>query len=67
MNQPQYPPINLSSELTQALAMEEYHRDQLIWWKSRREFLETQLPINNPFYDFIQEIPDNDNTETIKG
>lgn len=67
MNQTQSP-INLSAELTQALQMEEYHREQLLWWKNRREFLESQIPINNPFYDFIQELPDNgDNSETIKG
>lgn len=59
---------NLSSELTQALDMEEYHREQLLWWKKRREFLEQNIPINNPFYDFIQELPDNgDNSEAIKG
>ena len=61
-----HPVIDLSEELSQALAMEEYHREQLIWWKQRRQFLEQHIPTDNPFYDFLQELPDNDDTEAFQ-
>lgn len=61
---PTQPPVDLSQELTQALAMEEYHREQLLWWKKRRSFLESQIPTDNPLFDFIMELGEDDNSET---
>lgn len=59
----QQPAVNLSEELSQALAMEEYHREQLIWWKQRREYLEQQIPTSdNPLIDFIRKM-DNDQSD----
>lgn len=55
---------SLSAQLDQAAAMEAYHREQLIWWKRRRKWLETQIP-NDSFKELIEELlSDDSNTFT---
>jgi len=43
----------LSNELDEALQQEEYHRDQLLFWKSRRLALERQLPRSKTWLDIL--------------
>ncbi len=51
-----------SDQLTQALAMEEYHREQLLKWKQCRQRLETEIP--DLFKELLEELADDDQTIT---
>jgi len=46
--------LKLSALLDEAKAKEEAARDQLLYWKQRRQELEAQIP-RLPFWDEIQE------------
>jgi hypothetical protein len=45
---------SLSNNLTQARAMEEHYRGLLLFWKSRRQRLEAQIPLDDPFKEFLK-------------
>ncbi len=53
--------LDLPNQIDYALVMEEFHRDQLIWWEQRRKWLEQQIPLNNLFAEFINSIQELDN------
>lgn len=43
----------LSNSLAEALHQEEYHRDQLLYWKARRLALEQQIPHGKTWLEII--------------
>ena len=53
----------LSRQLEQSLAMEEYHRERLLYWKKRRQRLEDEIP--DLFKELLKELGD-DTDQTIK-
>lgn len=46
--------MTLSRQLDEALAMEEHHREQLLYWKQRRLELQGQVP--DDFNDLFNQI-----------
>lgn len=56
---------DLSSQLDQAIAMEDYCRQLLLQWKQRRQELEARIPLDDPIGDFLQELDDGDNDNVI--
>lgn len=47
-------PDTLSLELDEARTMEEHHRGLLLFWKRRRQRLESQIPLDDPFSEFLE-------------
>jgi hypothetical protein len=46
----------LSTQLDEARTMEEHYRALLIFWKQRRQRLESEILIDDPFSDFLKEL-----------
>lgn len=55
---------NLSTALDEARAMEEHYRALLLFWKERRQRLESQIPLDNPWQELLEEIASDDNGHT---
>lgn len=48
----------LSANLEEARTMEEHYRSLLLFWKNRRQGLESQIPLDDPFEEFLRGLSD---------
>jgi len=56
---------DISQALDQAHEREEHYRALLLFWKRRRQRLETMIPSDNPLIEFTKGLVDDDDNETI--